>query len=125
MNKTLLSQTLYILEKNGIQEEDVRWIGNHKYWSTWDNFKQNADFTYDSGFGAAEVAQDLMVVGDDWWMTRGEYDGSEWWDFHRKPALPGKFTEFVSFGTGMWNDLAKFNPHIREEGDDYYDEDDD
>ena len=29
-----------------------------------------------------------MVVGSDWWMTRGEYDGSEWWEMHWYPNKP-------------------------------------
>lgn len=27
-----------------------------------------------------------MVVGDDWWLERHEYDGSEWWEFKRLPS---------------------------------------
>ena len=24
--------------------------------------------------------------GSDWWLERGEYDGSEWWEFRREPV---------------------------------------
>lgn len=29
-----------------------------------------------------------MIVGDDWWMERHEYDGSEWWEFKELPKKP-------------------------------------
>lgn len=123
----LLRETISILEGHGIKETDVRWVGNSSYWSTWENFKEHADEDYDSGFGAAHVAQDLIIAGDDWWMTRGEYDGSEWWDFHRKPQLPENFTHFTKFvGSKMWVNLSSYNENIRtkQEQEDYFDEDD-
>ena len=47
-----------------------------------------ANIGYDNSYGAPEIAVDLVIVGDNWWLTRGEYDGSEWWDFHTIPILP-------------------------------------
>jgi hypothetical protein len=43
---------------------------------------------YDDGFGGNEIPLSLVVVGDDWWLERGEYDGSEWWEFKRLPPAP-------------------------------------
>jgi len=34
------------------------------------------------------IRNDLYVVGEDWWLERGEYDGSEWWEFKRLPECP-------------------------------------
>lgn len=44
---------------------------------------------YDSGYGLQ------FLFGTIWlknglWMTRGEYDGSEWWELHERPPLPKK-----------------------------------
>lgn len=123
----LLEETINRLKTNGLTEADVRWVGNEKYWSTWENFKEHSNEEYDSSYGAAHVAQDLLVVGDDWWLSRGEYDGSEWWDFHRKPKLPENFTHFTKFvGSASWPELPAYNPHLRteEEQADYFDDED-
>lgn len=51
-------------------------------------FKMMAIATnYDSGYGSAEIREDLLIVGDGWWLERREYDGSEWWEFCATPTL--------------------------------------
>lgn len=51
-------------------------------------FKMQAMATnYDAGFGAAEIREDLVIVGKNWWLERREYDGSEWWVFRTMPEL--------------------------------------
>ena len=89
-NKTnLLDETLHMLQLKKINESDVLWVGNTFIKFYWEHFKELAkNLNYDSGYGGAEIAGDLMIVGAEWWMTRGEYDGSEWWDFHTKPNEP-------------------------------------
>ncbi|MGB5758858.1 MAG: hypothetical protein WBM50_18240, partial [Acidimicrobiales bacterium] len=48
----------------------------------WGQFAQLADVEYDSGYGSAQVATDLVIVFfDGTKLRRGEYDGSEWWEF--------------------------------------------
>lgn len=42
---------------------------------------------YDNGFGGQEVVTDLVILGDNWWLERGEYDGSEWWGFRTVPKV--------------------------------------
>ena len=66
--------------------------------------KHMFDFEYDNGFGVEEVDLSLKIVGSDitgdWWLERGEYDGSEWWEFKQKPQptqkKPYLFTTFRS-----------------------------
>lgn len=97
---SLLKETLRVLESNGKTPQDVKWVGTEDTSGTWDQFAENADFDYDSGYGSAEVAEDLKVVGKDWWLERGEYDGSEWWAFKTLPTKPeggkplGKLTNY-------------------------------
>ncbi len=83
----LLTETTNILQQYGRAITDVRWIGSidGRYGLTWDEFALLANVEYHSGFGAAEVAQDLVVVGDNWWLERHEYDGSEWWEYKSMP----------------------------------------
>src|SRR5690606_32307847 len=83
----------------------------------WENFAAVAQVTdYDPGYGAPEVATDLMVVGDDWWLTRGEYDGSEWWEFNRLPDKPDAQRTVTTLSGGMWNSLAEIHAALREAG---------
>lgn len=79
----LLQETITVIESNGKSVDEVLWIGGDDCWFTWDHFTTISDQEYDSGFGGQKVASDLIVVGSGWWMSRGEYDGSEWWDFHQ------------------------------------------
>jgi hypothetical protein len=47
-------------------------------------------FDYDSGFGSQELYGTIWFA-DGSWATRGEYDGSEWWQHHTPPVLPQGF----------------------------------
>lgn len=42
---------------------------------------------YDNGFGTQELFG-IIVMKDNTWYTRGEYDGSEWWEYHKCPKEP-------------------------------------
>lgn len=40
---------------------------------------------YDEGYGTAHIATDLIIIGEDWWTEREEYDGSENWKLEIPP----------------------------------------
>lgn len=64
----------------------MRFIQGNDFKITKENFEKVAKKTnYDSGYGSVNVATDLVVVGKNWWLERGEYDGSEWWDYKERP----------------------------------------
>lgn len=87
----LRQETAEYLKQNGKTAADVRWVQfghNPSFRCTFEEFVAAANFEYDSGYGGAEVDQALKVVGDDWWLERGEYDGSEWWEFKTMPTKP-------------------------------------
>lgn len=84
----LLEETKAALSERGFSFDDVKWVGCGEYQIPIEDFIRLADVEYDSGYGCQEVAEDLVIVGDDWWLSRGEYDGSEWWDFNKKPVKP-------------------------------------
>jgi hypothetical protein len=50
-------------------------------------FLQSLDFDYDSGFGGQELYGHIWY-SDGTWSSRGEYDGSEWWDYNSCPPIP-------------------------------------
>lgn len=98
----LLKETLEILTSNGKVPVDVRWVGyrdrdflrlirptpDAQPFGSWEDFAGFANFDYDSGYGGAQVNTNLVIVGDDWWLERGEYDGSEWWEYKTLPKAP-------------------------------------
>ena len=85
----LLEETIKTLEENNKKPKDVLWCGSEEFgYFKWKEFKELSDFEYDNGFGHQEVAGDLIIVGNDWWLERQEYDGSEWWEYKTFPEKP-------------------------------------
>lgn len=73
----------------------MRWVQGPKDWDeslwewcTWDEFAARANFVYDAGFGGPEINESLRIIGDNWWLERHEYDGSEWWEYKTLPLKP-------------------------------------
>ena len=106
----LLQETVAELKRNGKDSSHVVWVG-HRDGSmaiTWAEFEKIADIDYDAGFGSERVANNLVIVGRNWWLERHEYDGSEWWEFKIKPERKRKsrpFTVVVNFN---------YNTHLEE-----------
>lgn len=48
------------------------------------------DFEYDEGFGGQELGG-IIWYEDGTWSDRGEYDGSEWWQYQSCPDLPASY----------------------------------
>lgn len=84
----LLTETLEALREAGFHPADVLWISDGTVSCDWQTFATAADREYDAGFGAREVSETLVVVGEDWWLERWEYDGSEGWALKTLPTLP-------------------------------------
>ena len=43
---------------------------------------------YDDGYGSAEVPEGTEIIfKDKSWLSRGEYDGSEWWNYNACPPI--------------------------------------
>jgi hypothetical protein len=61
--------------KKGHSEEDLH------------TFLESLDFQYDAGFGGQNLFGTIWFT-DGTWATRGEYDGSEWWEHHTRPEIP-------------------------------------
>lgn len=83
--KNFLQETIEELTENKHNTDEVRWVGSRDglYSMSWEEFRDLADFEYDCGYGCTEIPKDLVVVGDDWWLERREYDGSEWWEYKK------------------------------------------
>lgn len=97
----LLEETKTDLYKHGKTIEDIKWVGTKHYYVDVDKFIELANVKYDDGFGAPEVAENLIITGDDWWMERHEYDGSEWWEFKEIPTEPEQKLELKALTVGQ------------------------
>jgi hypothetical protein len=89
----LLTETKYDIKASGHTPDQIIFIGSEDdgYSCTWQQFKELSNQEYDSGFGAAEVAIDLVIVFDDGSkMWREEYDGSENWSYSSPFVMPEK-----------------------------------
>lgn len=52
-------------------------------------FLKKLDFKYDSGYGSQEL-EGTVWLEDGTWLSRGEYDGSEWWEHNVLPEIPSE-----------------------------------
>lgn len=55
------------------------------------SFLSDLNYEYDSGFGGQELFGTIWFT-DGTWADRGEYDGSEWWEYQKCPAVPNELT---------------------------------
>ena len=84
----LKEATLEVLRNHGKRKEDVKYVCGEDFQISLEQFWELSDTEYDP-YGAPEIATDLTLIGEDFWMERGEYDGAEWWDFRTMPDTTG------------------------------------
>lgn len=65
--------------------DDVIAICGNDFQITKEDFEKYSNTEYDDDFGSPKVAEDLLIIGSDFWLERHEYDGSEWWEFKQMP----------------------------------------
>ena len=53
----------------------------------YNSFIELLGFIYDDGYGGQELYGTIWYKNGTW-SDRGEYDGSEWWNFHECPKIP-------------------------------------
>ena len=108
--RNLWEETINILKEHDKTFEGVRFIQGRDFKITKENFEKVAKKTnYDSGYGYANVATDLVVVGSNWWLERGEYDGAEWWDYKESPKQVNEVREISQLSGRLWPTLEELN----------------
>jgi len=106
----LLEETLKALEGKDLAPSDIIWIGTRKWgWFTWDEFSRVANVEYDDSYGTAAVPMGLLIVGKNWWLERGEYDGSEWWEYKARPKKPKHHKKPSKIVGRLWPDMDELN----------------
>lgn len=61
------------------------------------------DFLYDAGWGSQELHGTIWFETTDSWLTRGEYDGSEWWDLNYMPEIPKELVNDSLSEADFWD----------------------
>ena len=102
----LLNETRDILLSNNKTFDDVLFVGDDSTHTkmTVKEFLEHANVEYNDGYGLEEINTDLILVGKDFWLERGTYDGSEWWEYKSMPNI----NDFVD-GVVYIFDEAKMN----------------
>lgn len=117
----LLEETKRDLERFGKSPGDIEYIGSLSgYCCTWAEFETLANLEYDRGFGTAEIATDLVILfRDRTWMERGEYDGSEWWEYRTPPVPPpmDKRKPITVLKADLWRTLKEMHEPEHDAGD--------
>lgn len=107
--RNLLKETKEVIEGSKHKAEDIVFIGSvvSGYSCTWEEFQVLADYKYDGGYGGQYVARDLVIIfSDGTHLERGEYDGSEWWEYRETLKIPKKQKKIKSLFCGIDNDCC-------------------
>ena len=54
----------------------------------YEEFLNKLDFEYNEGYGGQELYGTVWLMKPNTWLSRGEYDGSEWWEYNECPSVP-------------------------------------
>jgi hypothetical protein len=85
----VVSEIINEITQQGFETKDISWIGSKdgQFAMSYDDFYMKfGNMEYDNGFGAQELASDLvMVMKDNSYFDRDEYDGAEGWTYNKPP----------------------------------------
>jgi len=108
----LLKETKEGIKRSGHEINDIIFIGSEQsgHTCTWEEFTVLADREYNAGFGAQEVANDLIIVfSDGAKMWRIEYEGFERWAYSTPFEKPEASLPITNLFGGMWLSLQQIN----------------
>ena len=85
----LRNETIAAVTEAGKRPDDITYIGDKTHSYSWSRFLRAANWEYNNGYGGAYVNRGLVILFTDGsWLERGEYDGSEWWEYKHCPTVP-------------------------------------
>jgi hypothetical protein len=108
----LLHETITILNEHGKPLDDIDWVGSKDLRIPMVQFLKLADVEYNNGYGGEEVYMGLLVVGNDWWLERHTYDGSEWWEHKSLPTKPNKTSKVLGIVESQDDDVNYDGLHV-------------
>lgn len=116
----LLDETLGYMINFGLNSSRVVYVGSHDglYRTDWEGFEHIAkNLVYNSGFGAQEIAEDLVVAFDDGsYFAREEYDGAESWVYIAPPGEFPKSHDLKVVNGGMWDSVGDLHARVIDRG---------
>lgn len=78
-----------VLKEHKKTIDDIIWIGTRKHKVDKNKFLKDAKkLKYDNGYGIQNINERLIIAGDDWYLERWEYDGSEGFAYISKLKEP-------------------------------------
>lgn len=111
----LLQETTAAITQSGHKPEDIIFVGSEQtgHRCNWEEFCKLADVEYDAGYGAPEVATDLIIVfSDGQEMWREDDDGREWWSFSAPFKMPAQSHPIKVLVGGMWDSLESLEEKL-------------
>ena len=115
----LREETISAIKRAGQTPDSIVFVGSAdgEYACSWPEFLELANRDYDAGFGAQEVAFDLVIAfSDGMVMRRHEYDGSEGWDWAtpvKAATTPKRIRSlFVTDAQVGWESLDAINTEL-------------
>ncbi|MDP1884311.1 MAG: hypothetical protein Q8L10_02985 [Candidatus Moranbacteria bacterium] len=102
--KNLLEETLQCLDNNGKRPSDILWVGavNRVFegwgfpesicfeWVDFEALAAKYDYDGEEIFADDKLPQNLIIVGEDWWIERRYDYGCCGWVFKKYPQKPSK-----------------------------------
>ena len=99
----LYEEMVSVLTENGKRVDDIEFITIDDMNVPLEKFIKFAlSYNYDEGWGSAEVNTNLLICGNGWWLERGEYDGSEWFEYKTLPVKSIKEIDDLRKIDGEW-----------------------
>ena len=93
-----LEYTIEFLEEHSKTPDDVRWVSAKTWegWFTWEDFveltKNIRIKSFNPDYPAITlIADDLIIVGDDWWAELRTIDIFQSWEFKQYPKKPEQY----------------------------------
>nr|DAT90463.1 MAG TPA: hypothetical protein [Caudoviricetes sp.] len=104
-NYNLLDEILNTLDSENLDTEEILWVGSEEFCVLWENFRDVAERTYFSE--VEQLPQDLVIVGDGWWLEVDLEDYGGFFtvfNYPRKPKLTRTITS-LSTTSSKWKEI--------------------
>ena len=93
-NESVIKCAYITTERNSYWDDDDDYIQSKpillKEGHTQEEYKeflQKLNFEDDAGYGGQELYGTVWLMEEGTWLERGEYYGSEWWDYKKCPGV--------------------------------------
>lgn len=94
----LLNQTTEILNKYGLIEKDILWVGtlDGAKVTSWQEFCKISNMEFIESFlHLSPIIENLCIVGIDWWLERRLEGPYSWWIYKTMPKQNKRATRLL------------------------------